>query len=125
MKKRPTQIKSQSSALLNRIIWLTFSLFVFVGAFGLSTVYLRHQAARLANENKALYADISEQKRNLAELGAAVARKTTRDQLKSLNRSYGLGLGLPDERQLVHVFEDPEKRLYEKQSKTMLTASTF
>jgi len=125
MSARKTQKTSHTSSILNRIIWLAFALFLFVGMFGLSTVHLRHEAAKLANENKALYADISEQKRHIAELGAVIARKTTRDQLKSLNNTYGLGLRLPNERQIVHVFEDPTKRLYEKQSETMLTASTF
>lgn len=125
MSKRTNRKSSQSSSLLNRIIWLTFALFLFVGVFGVSTVYLRHEAAKLANDNKVLYAEINQQKRNIAELGAVIARKTTRDQLKALNAAYGLGLRLPDERQIVHVFEDPTKRLYEKQSDTMLTASTF
>lgn len=125
MSTRSTSKNSQTSSFLNRVIWLTFALFLFVGVFGLSTVYLRHEAAKLANENKALYADISQHKRDISELNAVIARKTTRDQLKSLNRSFGLGLRLPSERQIVHVFEDPTKRLYEKQSESMLTASTF
>ncbi|MBK1876587.1 hypothetical protein [Pelagicoccus mobilis] len=125
MSKRPTQKTSHTSSILNRIIWLTFALFLFVGMFGLSTVYLRHEAAKLANENKVLYAEISEQKRHIAELGAVIARQTTRDQLKSLNNVYSLGLQLPRERQIIHVIEDPTKRLYEKQTQSMLTASTF
>ncbi|MBD5780733.1 hypothetical protein IEN85_14630 [Pelagicoccus sp. NFK12] len=125
MSNRKTQKPSQTSSILNRIIWLTFALTLFVGMFGLGTVYLRHEAAVLANENKALYANISEQKRHIAELGAVIARQTTRDQLKALNQEYGLGLRLPTERQIVHVLEDPTKRLYEKQSNTMLTAASF
>ncbi|MDQ8200103.1 hypothetical protein QEH56_18210 [Pelagicoccus enzymogenes] len=125
MSNRKTQKPSQTSSILNRIIWLTFALTLFVGMFGLGTVYLRHEAAVLANENKALYANISEQKRHIAELGAVIARQTTRDQLKALNQEYGLGLRLPTERQIVHVLEDPTKRLYEKQSGTMLTAASF
>lgn len=125
MSKRATRTPSQASSILNRIIWLTFALFLFVGVFGLGTVYLRHEAAKLANENKALYAEINQQKRNIAELGAAIARKTTRDQLKTLNAAHDLGLRLPRESQIIHVFEDPTKRLYEKQSSIRLTASTF
>lgn len=115
----------RTPAVLNRIIWLGFALILFMGMFGLSTVYLRHEAALIANKNKSLYADISEQKARIAELGAAIARRTTRDELKTLNDTYALGLRLPAERQIVHVFEDPTKRLYDKQSKPMLTASRF
>lgn len=115
----------RTPAVLNRIIWLGFALILFMGMFGLSTVYLRHEAALIANKNKSLYADISEQKARIAELGAAIARRTTRDELKTLNDTYALGLRLPTERQIVHVFEDPTKRLYDKQSKPMLTASRF
>lgn len=125
MRARKPPNRSRTSALLNRIIWLSFAIFVCVGLFGLCTVYLRHEAATLANENKALYADISEQKRHIAELGAVIARQTTRDQLKSLNITMGLGLHLPHERQIVHVLEDPTKRLYEKHSQGMQTAASF
>ncbi|MDQ8185448.1 hypothetical protein [Pelagicoccus sp. SDUM812002] len=125
MSKRKTRNTSRTPSILNRIIWLTFAFTLFVGMFGLGTVYLRHEAAVLANENKSLYTDISEQKRHIAELGAVIARKTTRDQLKALNNAYGLGLRLPTERQIVHVLEDPTKRLYEKQSNSMLTAARF
>lgn len=125
MSKRTTRSHSPSNALLNRILWLIFSLFLFVGAVGLSTVYLRHEAAVLANQNKALYSNISEQKRKIAELGAIIARKTTRDELKHLNDTLKLGLRLPTDHQIVHVLEDPTKRLYEKQSGKVLTVSTF
>ncbi|EDY80615.1 hypothetical protein VDG1235_229 [Verrucomicrobiia bacterium DG1235] len=125
MSTRKTQKTSRRPSILNRVIWLTFALFLFVGMFGLSTVYLRHEAAVLANQNKALYTGISEQKRHIAELGAVIARETTRDRLKSLNHAYSLGLHLPRERQIVHVTEDPMKRLYDKQSDPMLTVSSF
>lgn len=93
--------------------------------FGLATVYLRHEAAVLANENKALYAGITEHKRHMAELGAAVARHSTRDELKRLIDVHNLDLRMPKDYQIVHVFEDPTKRLYEKQAKSVVTASTF
>lgn len=125
MSNRKTQKTSRTSSLLNRVIWLTFGLFLFVGLIGLGTVYLRHEAAVLANQNKALDAGISDQKREIAQLGALIARKTTRDELKTLNASIGLGLRLPHENQIVHVLEDPTKRLYDKQSEALLTVSSF
>lgn len=125
MRKRTAQKTSHNSSLLNRILGLTFALFLFIGMFGLGTVYLRHEAALLANENKSLYSNISETKRQIAELGAVIARETTRDRLKSMNRTYGLDLRLPNDRQVVHVLVDPTKRLYEKQSKGMLTVASF
>ncbi len=91
----------------------------------MATVYLRHEAAVLANQNKALYSGISEQKRHIAELGAVLARQTTRDELKDLNKQFKLGLRMPRDTQIVHVLEDPTKRLYEKQSQSMVTVSTF
>lgn len=125
MSTRTPRKPSSTPSILSRIIWLTFAFTLFAGMFGLGTVHLRHEAAVLANQNKSLYAGISEQKRHIAELGAVIARQTTRDQLKALNNQYGLGLRLPTERQIVHVLEDPTKRLYEKQSGTMLTAASF
>ena len=125
MSTRKTRKTPPKSSNLNRVIGLGFAFILFLGLFGLSTVYLRHEAAKLANENKALYAEIKDQKRSIAELGAVIARKTTRDQLETLNVSFGLGLRLQNESQIVHVFKDPTKRLYEKQTDTVLTASTF
>lgn len=116
---------ARTPALLNRVIGLGFALFVLVGAFGVTTVYLRHEAAVLANQNKTLYRGITEEKRKIAELGALVTRKTTREALKRMNNEYALGLRLPTERQIVRVLEDPRKRLYEKNSRSVLTVSSF
>lgn len=122
---RRTKSPVRTPAFLNRVIGLAFALFVLVGAFGVTTVYLRHEAALLANQNKALYRGITEEKRKIAELGATITRRTTREALKRMNNEYALGLRLPTERQIVRVLEDPSKRLYEKGSRSVLTVSRF
>lgn len=120
-RKNPSQV----SSLLNRIIVLAIVLFVFVGAFGLTTVYLRHEVSNTANNIKKIERDVVVEKRKLAELGAEITRMTTRSALKSLNERYAFGLNIPKDDQIVRVSVNVESRLYEKTAGNSLTASTF
>lgn len=122
---RKTIRSSKTPTALNRAIGYTLTLLVFVGCFGLSTIYLRHRTASTANEIKQLERAITLEKRKLAEQGAEITRLTTRDSLKRLNNLHALGLQMPSERQIVRVLEDPTKRLYEKSSENLLTVSRF
>lgn len=120
-KKNPSQV----SSLLNRVIALAIVLFVLVGAFGLTTVYLRHEIANTANSIKQIERNVVVEKRKLAELGAEITRMTTRPALKALNERYAFGLHIPKDDQIVRVSVNVESRLYEKTAGNRLTASTF
>lgn len=120
-KKSPSQV----SSLLNRVIALAIVLFVFVGVFGLTTVYLRHEIANTANTIKQIERGVLVEKRKLAELGAEITRMTTRSALKTLNERYAFGLNIPKDNQIVRVSVNVESRLYEKTAGNSLTASTF
>lgn len=117
--------KNNVSSLLNRIIALAVVLFVLVGAFGLTTVYMRHQIANTANEIKSIERKLVIEKRRLAEMGAELTRMTTRSALKDLNQKYAFGLGIPREDQVIRVSVNVEARLMEKASASRLTAANF
>ncbi|MDQ8204405.1 hypothetical protein [Pelagicoccus sp. SDUM812003] len=125
MSRRKKPSPSKLPSILNRLIGYTLCLILVLGAFGLGTIYLRHQTAQAANQLKKLEYQIAERKVQISEQGAQITRLTTRSSLKQLNALYDLGLQMPRERQIVRVLEDPTKRLYEKASDSMLTVSSF
>ena len=114
-----------TSQTLNRIIFFALTLLVGAAGFGLGTIYLRHEAAKAANEIKRLEARAYQSKQRLADLGAQLSELTTQKSLRELNASFALGLAMPNDRQIVRVTENVEARLYQKTSKSLLTASNF
>ncbi len=122
---RKRQSKSQLSSILNRIIAETIVLFALVGAFGLTTVYLRHEIANTANEIKRFERSVTVEKRKLAALGAEMSHMTTRASLQEKNIRYAFGLDMPREDQIVRVTENVEARLFDKIAGNRLTASNF
>lgn len=123
MKRKPSpKISSQA---LNRAIGFALILLVGSAGFGLGTIYLRHEAAKAANEIKQAEQRVARAKQRLADLGSELSSLTTQDSLRAMNARYALGLAMPNDRQIVRVKENVEARLYQKTAGGRLTASTF
>lgn len=124
MKRKPPSQKISAQAL-NRAIGLSLALLVGAAAFGLGTIYLRHEAAKAANEIKRAEYRVAASKQRLADLGAELSKLTTKDSMLDLNDRFALGLAMPNDRQIVRVTENVEARLYQKTAGGRLTASNF
>lgn len=111
--------------ILNRIIGYSLVLLLMMGAFGLGTVYLRHQTHQTANKIKVVERKIALEKRRFAELGDALTRRTTRSSLQALIAKRALDLRAPNRSQIVRVTVDVESRLYAKSTERYLTAANF
>ncbi|MBI4623074.1 MAG: hypothetical protein HY736_07630, partial [Verrucomicrobia bacterium] len=64
-----------------------------------------------ANTNRALAARLAEFERHLAETKTLLERAQSPDALRRLNTGFRLGLVPASEVQVVHVTEDPVRRL--------------
>jgi cell division protein FtsL len=112
-----------ANQILNRIIVYSLLILALVGGFGVVTVWMRHQISQSANSLQALEQQIREERRELAQLEVELTIAMSTDKLIYLNRSLELGLREPAYTQIVHVTDNVETRLYEKNANSVFTAS--
>ena len=112
-----------ANLILNRIIVYSLLILALVGGFGVVTVWMRHQISQSANSLQALEQQITEERRELAQLEVELTIAMSTDKLIYLNRSLELGLREPAYTQIVHVTDNVETRLYEKNANSVFTAS--
>ena len=104
-------MKNNSHAFVNQLFVCLLVTLCFGGSIGLGTVWMRHQISVTANANRALAARLEEIGRHLAETKTLLERAQSPDELRRLNTDFRLGLVLASEAQVMHVTEDPVRRL--------------
>lgn len=107
---------------LNRIPLFSFLLLVYAGAIGFGTVWLRHQIAMAANDNKLIERRIIEVERSLSEVDAELAASLSPDFLIMRNQELDLRLARPSESQIVRISDDLEIRLATKQNQEIFSS---
>jgi hypothetical protein len=119
MKSRPAHVA------LNRILFFSFLLLVYAGTIGFGTVWLRHQIAVAANENKVIEQGIVEIERRLSEVDAELAASLSPEFLILRNRELDLRLARPSESQIVRISEDVEIRLATKRNQGLFSSVNY
>lgn len=119
MKRRPAH------AALNRILFFSFMLLVYAGAIGFGTVWLRHQIAMAANENKVIEQGIVEIERSLSEVDAELAASLSPEFLILRNQELDLRLARPSESQIVRISDDVEIRLATKRNQGLFSSVNY
>jgi hypothetical protein len=102
---------SGTHAFANQILICLLVTFGFGGTIGLATVWLRHQNALLARSNRALEAKIAEVRRSVTEWSATVESEKSSDVMRRRNAEFQLGFTPANDKQIVHLPEDPIQRL--------------
>ena len=115
--------KRAANQILNRIIAYSLLILAIVGGFGVVTVWMRHQTSQSANRLQAIEQQIREERRELAQLEVELTVAMSTDKLIDLNRTLKLELREPAYTQLVHVKDNVETRLYDKNANSVFTAS--
>ena len=116
-------MKSLSAhAALNRILLSSFLLLVFAGSIGFGTVWLRHQIAVAADENKVIGSRIVEIERSLSEVDAELAHSLSPEFLILRNQELNLRLARPSESQIVRIGDDVEIRLATKRNQGLFSS---
>lgn len=98
-------------AFVNQLLICLLVTFSFGGTIGLATVWLRHQNALLARSNRALEAKIAEVRRSVTEWSAMVESEKSSDVMRRRNAEFQLGFAPANDKQIVHMPEDPIQRL--------------
>ena len=119
MKGRPAHVA------LNRILFFSFVLLVFAGAIGFGTVWLRHQIAVAANENKVIEQGIVEIERSLSEVDAELAATLSPEFLILRNQELDLRLAPTSESQIVRISDDVEIRLATKRNQGLFSSVNY
>ena len=104
-------MKNNSHAFVNQLFVCLLVTLCVGGTIGIGTVWMRHQISVTANANRALAARLAEFERHLAETKTLLERAQRPDELRRLNTDFRLGLVLASEAQVMHVTEDPVRRL--------------
>lgn len=110
---------------LNRILLFSFILLVYAGAIGFGTVWLRHQIAVAADENKVIEQRIVEIERSLSEVDAELAACLSPEFLIMRNLELDLRLARPSESQIVRISDDVEIRLVTKRNQTLFSSVSY
>ncbi|RKX35502.1 MAG: hypothetical protein DRP71_03420 [Verrucomicrobia bacterium] len=119
MKHRPAH------TALNRILLFSFMLLVYAGAIGFGTVWLRHQIAMAADENKVIEQRIVEIERSLSEVDAELAASLSPEYLIMRNLELDLRLERPSESQIVRISDDVEIRLATKRNQGLFSSVSY
>ena len=109
-------------SILNRVLLWSFMLLVYAGAIGFGTVWLRHQIAISANENKVIERRIVEIERVLSQVNSELAVALSPDYLIARNRELDLRLARPVETQIVRIRDDVEMRLVIKRNEELFSS---
>lgn len=104
-------MKNNSHAFVNQLFVCLLVTICCGGSIGLGTVWMRHQISVTANANRALAARLADFERHIAETKTLVERAQRPDELRRLNAEFRLGLVPVGEAQVMHVTEDPVRRL--------------
>jgi hypothetical protein len=107
---------------LNRILLFSFLLFIYAGSIGFGTVWLRHQIAMAASENKVIENRIVEIERSLSEVDAELAASLSPKFLIMRNEELNLRLARPSESQIVRIDDDLEIRLATKRNQGLFSS---
>lgn len=110
---------AHSHAFVNHVLVYSLVAIGFTGSVGLGTVWTRREISLLANENKALTAQIAEVERRCQEDAARIAAQEDPATLEQSNIRLALGLVPPA--QVVRVTEDPERLLASKRNEGLLS----
>ena len=111
-----------SVSLLNRVLLWSFLLLVYAGAIGFGTVWLRHQIALSANENKVIERRILEIERVLSQVNAELAVALSPDYLITRNRELDLRLARPTEGQIIRVPDEVGMRMAVKRNEELFSS---
>ncbi|MEZ5276420.1 MAG: hypothetical protein R3F07_08580 [Opitutaceae bacterium] len=109
-------------SILNRVLLCSFLLLVYAGGIGFGTVWLRHQIAVSANENKVIERRIVEIERVLSQVNSELAVALSPDYLIARNRELNLRLARPVETQIVRIRDDVELRLVIKSNEELFSS---
>jgi hypothetical protein len=109
-------------SILNRVLLWSFLLLVYAGVIGFGTVWLRHQIAISANENKVIERRIVEIERILSQVNSELAVALSPDYLIGRNRELDLRLARPVETQIVRIRDDVEMRLVIKRNEELFSS---
>jgi hypothetical protein len=114
-----------ATAHVNRLIGLTLLLLVFSGTLGLGAVWVRQEISATANRSRGLVAQIAEVERRLDEVQAEIAAAVNPDALLRQNTAMRLGLGSPQEQQVVRIEGSPELRLAAKRNREIFSTENL
>jgi hypothetical protein len=103
--------RNDTHAFVNQILVCVLVTICFGGSIGLGTVWMRYQISLTARSNRELNARIADVDRQLTEMASFVESEQSIERLKQRNAEMHLGLVPVTEQQLVHVAEDPVRRL--------------
>lgn len=117
MTNRPPTVST-----LNRVLVWSFLFLVYAGAIGFGTVWLRHQIALSANENKVIERRVIEIERTLSQVNAELAVALSPDYLIARNLELDLQLFRPSEAQIIRIRDDIEVRLAAKRNQDLFTS---
>src|SRR4051812_26786390 len=106
--------RNDTHAFVNQLLVCVLVTICFGGSIGLGTVWMRHQISLTANNNRALTAQIAALQRSIDETKTLVDIEQSAEALHRRNAGWNLGLDLVTPAQLVHVSEDPVRRLAAK-----------
>jgi hypothetical protein len=104
-------MKKNAHAFANQLFVCLLVTIFCGGSIGLGTVWMRHQISVTANANRVLAARLAEFERHIAETKTLIERAQRPDELRRLNADFRLGLAPVSEAQVMHVTEDPVRRL--------------
>lgn len=106
-------ISPKTNSFGRNLFAMTFIFIFFAGSFGLATVWLRQQIAVAATESRALERRLTDVERMRDKVVGEIATFTTASFLEEQNRRFGLGLGRPQENQVVRVNAQTQERFAE------------
>jgi len=111
---------SSTHGLANQLLIYTLILIGGGGSLGLSAVWMRHQISLTANATKVLEARIADVERRVSETTTAIETESDPNVLLQRNAEWHLGLVPPGQAQIVHIGEDPVRRLAAKRNRALL-----
>lgn len=112
--------KTGQHAFVNQALVCLLVTIGFGGSVGLGTVWMRHQISQTANANRVLKAQIVEIERRLSEMTTLIESEQSPELLRQRNADMRIGLMPVHEQQMVHVTEDPVRRLIERANRELL-----
>ncbi len=114
--------RNDTHAFVNQILVCVLVTICFGGSIGLGTVWMRHQISLTAKSNRDLEAQIRGVERSLSEMTSLVESEQTVEKLKQRNADMRLGLVEVTGQQVVHVTEDPVKRLAARANRELFSS---
>ncbi|RME67778.1 MAG: hypothetical protein D6781_12480 [Verrucomicrobia bacterium] len=118
-----TDRQTDSGSFGGSVLLLTIALICYAGGIGFAAVWLRHEISVTANNIKVLEQKIADVQRRVDEAAAEVAEARSPENLIRLNQELGLNLVQPDERQVIRITENVERRLAAKRFDRLFTST--